>query len=215
MTNSKVQRKDVPGDLEIQRELKNAEKIKDPYLRARAKAIVGLLETGKRRGEIAPLLIEDLWTTETLLIVRFTLEKKRRKDLRTIQVKKSFSLENPHAKNILLYLEAVKLAAPDTKFLFPSGHAVFGQVYIIDGSRHLTGKEIWRTIKRLNKKDWPHLHRERRAVKVIDRDVAEFGEAKLETVYRVKKVLDLEKEDTAWNYIRRHEVQKVEEEPII
>jgi len=76
----------------------------------------------------------------------------------------------------------------------------------------LKPQEIWRILKALNPKDWPHLHRERRAVKRIRADERKYGEAKIETVYAVKRILDLERETTAWNYIRRHETQRVEEQ---
>ena len=210
MTNVKVSRKDVPNDQEILQEIARANQIKKPYFRLRARATIALLETGKRRSELAALKISDLTTDNDYLYVQFTVRKKRKKSERVLQRTKKFSLSSPYAQMILEYIDYLKNEIK-TEFMYPSGHNVFDN-YIIDPSQPLKSQEIWRIVKSLNPKDWPHLHRERRAVKVIRRDEKRFGAARLETVYKIRSVLDLEREQTAYNYIRRHETQRVEEE---
>lgn len=127
------------------------------------------------------------------------------------RVTKKFELTSLQAQMIIEYIEFLKEHVKGN-FVYPSGKSLFGELFIFDGSKHLKSQAIWRIIKALNEKDWPHLHRERRAVKVIRADEAKFGQANLETVYRIKNRLDLEREQTAYNYIRRHETQRVEEE---
>jgi len=212
MTNAKIQRKDVPSDKEIDSMTSKADEIKNDFFRLRAKATVALLETGKRRSELASLEKNDITTDTKYLYVRFTVVKKRKKNISTLQRTKKFDKDSRFAKMIIEYLDFLNKHFPNCKYIYPSGKSVFGLTYSIDPNKHLKGQEIWRIIKALNPNDWPHLHRERRAVKVIRADEARFGEAKLETVYRVKNVLDLERENTAYNYIRRHETQKVEEQ---
>lgn len=210
MTNVKVFRKDVPNDQEILLEIGRANQLKNPYFRLRAKAVIALLETGKRRSEIASLKVSDIWHDTEYLYVRFTVRKKRKKTETVLQRTKKYNLNSQYAKMILEYLKFLKDKVK-TEYIFPSGHNVFDS-YVIDPTRQLKPQEIWRIVKQLNAKDWPHLHRERRAVKVIRKDERNFGAARLETVYKIRNILDLEREQTAYNYIRRHETQKVEDE---
>jgi integrase len=211
MTNVKVQRKDVISDQEVQAELSKADNLAE-FFRLRAKAVIALLETGKRRTEIASLERADVSHDDKSLFVRFTVVKKRKKNVRVLQRTKRFRLSSQWSRFILEYIHYIDEKYPNSKFMFPRIHAIFGQTLIVDENAHCTGQQIWRIVKQLNPNDWPHLHREKRAVKEIRADEAKFGEAKLETVYRVRNVLDLERETTAYNYIRRFEVQRVEEE---
>ena len=212
MTNVKVKRKDVPDDNEIKQELAQASLIKNTYPKLRAKAVVSLLETGKRRSEIASLKKEDLTTDEKYLYVRFTVRKKRKKSENILQRIKKFDLNSQHSIILQEYLAFLSQEMPNTEYIFPRGHCLFGQSYIFDYTKPIKPQEIWRIVKSLNSQDWPHLHRERRAVKVIRADEKKYGQANLETVYRIKTRLDLEREQTAYNYIRRHETQRVEDE---
>lgn len=221
MTNVKVKRKDVIGDKELSSMILNAAKLPTEYTQLRAKAVLSLLETGKRRSEIASLKLKtgseqnqesDLWTDNAFLYVRFTVRKKRKKNLIILQRTKKFSLDSQYAKMIQEYLAYLEANMPNAEYLFPRAHCVFGQTWLFDFTKPIEPQEIWRIVKNLNKKDWPHLHRERRAVKTIRADEKKFGSANLETVYRIKRHLDLQTEQSAYNYISRHETQKVEEE---
>jgi len=212
MTNVKVPRKDVISDSELELMEKKADQIQEPYFKLRAKAVLSLLETGKRRAELASLEVSDITEDQVFLYVRFTVVKKRKKSERTLQRTKKFSRDSKWAQYIRAYLDFLKREYPESKFVFPLGRFRFGSGYVVDPKQHIRPQEIWRIVKNLNPDDWPHQHRERRAVRVIRADEAKFGEAKLETVYRIRNVLDLEREQTAYNYIRRHETQKVEEE---
>jgi len=213
MTNVKNKSKDVITDEEVDRMLTKADTLPTTFFQLRAKATLALLETGKRRSEIAALEKADITSDSQYLYVRFTVVKKRKKNLRSLQRVKKFDKKSKWAGHILAYLEFLANKYPDTKFVFPRGCALFGKgYYLIVPEKRATGQEIWRIVKSLNPDDWPHQHRERRAVKVIRADEQKYGEAKLETVYRVKNVLDLERETTAYNYIRRFETQRAEEE---
>jgi integrase len=212
MTRVKVERKDDLTDEEIKQELITASKIKNLYRRRRAQAVIALLETGKRRSEIASLKKEDVTQDEKYLYVRFTVRKKRKKSENILQRTKKFNINSDYSIILQRYLAFLSEKIPSTEYLFPKGHCIFGHSYTIDPKQPINPKEIWRIVKQLNPRDWPHLHRERRAVKVIKADEKKFGQANLDTVYRIKRCLDLEREQTAYNYINRHETQKVEDE---
>lgn len=211
MTNVKNKSKTVITDQEIDQELQKANDFSD-FRKLRAKATVALAETGKRRSEIASLERKDISIDDMFLYVQFTVVKKRKKNLRTLQRTKKFRKDSKWAKLILEYLAYLNEHYPNCKYVYPRIHSIFGQTNIIDETQHASGQEIWRIIKSLNPNDWPHQHRERRAVKVIRNAEAKRGQADLNTVYQVRDVLDLERETTAYNYIRRFQTQRVEEE---
>jgi integrase len=211
VTNVKTKSKGVISDQEVEQELQKAEALPQ-FFKLRAKATVALLETGKRRSEIAGLEKSDLSIDDMFLYVRFTVVKKRKKNIRTLQRTKKYRKDSKWAKLILEYLAYLDEHYPNCKYLYPLGHNLFGQNYLVDETKHASGQEIWRILKTLNPNDWPHQHREKRAVKVIRTAEAKRGQADLNTVYQVRDVLDLERETTAYNYIRRFQTQRVEEE---
>jgi len=212
MTNVKVQRKTVLSKEEKETMLQKCDKLKFEFLRLRAKAVLGLLETGKRRSEIVSLGIDDLKVEGNYLYVTFTVVKKRKKNVITKSRTKKYPLSSEYAKHILTYQVYVKQHYPHCRWLFPSGTCVFGTVYAVDPTKHLAGQEIWRIIRALNPEDWPHLHRETRAAQIVKADEKRLGEATLETVFRVQRSLDLERETTAWNYIKRYGTEKIASE---
>jgi len=212
MTNVKVDRKDVISDQEVNQMLSVADKLSSLFFKLRAKATLALLETGKRRSEIASLERPDITMDSKFLYVRFTVVKKRKKNIRTLQRIKKFTVDSQWAQYIIEYLRFLENEFQGSKYVYPSVRYFFGKGYVMNPTEHAKPQEIWRIVKKLNEEDWPHQHREKRAVKVIRADESRFGECKLETVYRVRNALDLERETTAYNYIRRFETQKVEEE---
>lgn len=212
LTNVKVNRKDVPTDEEIKQELEKAATFQSIYKRRRTQAIIALLETGKRRSEIASLKREDVSKDSEYLYVRFTVRKKRKKSENILQRTKKYLLTSGYAIMILRYLDYLDEKVSGSTYLFPAIRCCYGRAFSLDKTKPITGKQVWRIIKEVNSQDWPHLHRERRAVKVIRADEKKYGQANLETVYRIKTRLDLEREQTAYNYIRRHETQRVDDE---
>jgi integrase len=213
MTNVKEKTKEVITDQEVQNELQEAEKLPE-FFRLRAKATLALLETGKRRSEIVSLEKTDITQDDSYLYVRFTVMKKRKKNIRTLQRVKKFARSSNWATMIVEYLDYLKERWPDSKFVYPAIRSIFGFSMLLDNSKHAEPQEIWRIVKTLNPNDWPHQHREKRAVKVIRNAEAKRGSADLNTVYQVRDVLDLERETTAYNYIRRFQTQRVEDEEI-
>ncbi|MHA1483468.1 MAG: hypothetical protein ACTSQA_08555 [Candidatus Heimdallarchaeaceae archaeon] len=210
MTNVKVYRKTVPDNQEIDDMIFEAQQIRNPYFKHRALATIAYLQTGKRQSEIASLEVKDHSQDDDYLYVTFTLRKKRKKNIFLIQSTKKYKLTSRYAIFILDYLRFLEEKV-HTEFIYPSGRNVF-DCYVIDKNKMANPKLVYRIVKQLNPKAWTHLFREKRAVEVIRADEKKFGRATLETVYRVMRVLDLKSESSAWNYIRRHEVQKVEEE---
>jgi hypothetical protein len=119
---------------------------------------------------------------------------------------KKVSVGDKYARLILEYVAYLNEKHPTAQFLFPSGHTVFGQTYIVIGDRPLSGRQLLNLIKPLNRKAWLHLFRELRGKEIAEEDPSIAG------VYKVKESLDLENEETAWRYIRRFGVQEVKAE---
>jgi len=162
MTNAKVQRKDVLSLEEINGMLEKANKIKSQYFRLRAKALVGLFKTGKRRQEVATLEVSDLKVEASFVYITFTVVKKRKKKVLASRRTKRFPLNNEYAQYIMEYWNYMKKKYPKAQFLFPSVTSVFGQALAIHDDKHLSGRQILRIIKHLNPKAWCHLFRETR-----------------------------------------------------
>ena len=221
MTNVLVSRKDVIGDQEILDELAKANMIQDAFKRLRARAVIALLESGKRANELAALEASDITEDQRFLYVRFTLSKKRKtkaqkeKAIQLLQRTKTYNISSDMAQIIREYLSFLKQKHPGVKHLFPRLHYVFGNLVSVDLNQHMNRLEIWRTVKALNPNDWAHQHRERRAVKVIQQHQKLFGKATVETIFTIKTVLDLKEAATAYRYIERYEVQKVEETDLV
>jgi hypothetical protein len=216
MTNPKVDRKDVLSMDEVDMMLDRADVIKDEYFRLRAKALVSVFKTGKRRASVSTLEMDDLEVRGDFLYLTFTVVKKRKKRVLSKRRTKRFPLSSRYAQYILAYWRWMREHHPECKYLFPSTHNVFGLSVSFSQSRHLSGRQILRIIKNLNEKAWCHLFRETRGAEIVKRDEAEKGQAGLETVFKVKMGLDLERETTAWNYVRRFmtETIRTEEETI-
>jgi len=119
---------------------------------------------------------------------------------------KKVAVEDKYAKLILEYLEWSKRHNPEGVWLFPSGKAVF-EHYVILNDTCLSGRQLLRIIKPLNKKLWLHLFREMKGAKT-----ARDSGNNIVGVYAVKETLDLERETTAWNYVHRYASQEMKPE---
>lgn len=212
MTNAKTQRKDVLSDREIEAMIAEAEKIKSHYFRLRAKALVSLFITGKRREEVATLETADLEVKEGFLYITFMVVKKRKKKVLATRRIKRFPVESKYAQYIMDYQSWMKKNHPECKYLFPSVTSVFGLGLAFHKDKHLSGRQILRVIKQLNPKAWCHLFRETRGAEVVRADERKRGEASLLTIYRVQRALDLERATTAMNYINRYATETIERE---
>jgi len=211
MTNVKVDRKDVLSPREVEAMLERANETGNEYFRLRAKAVVSLFKTGKRRAEISSLEVKDLKVEAGYLYVTFSVVKKRKKNVVTTRRTKRFPLTSVYSQHILAYWEYMKKNHPNCKYLFPSVHNVFGLDLAFSLDQHLSGRQILRIVKALNPNAWCHLFRESRGAEVVQADERKEG-VSIFTVYRVKHALDLEKETTAWNYINRYATETIETE---
>jgi len=119
---------------------------------------------------------------------------------------KRVNTRDRYAKMVLEYSDYLNEYIPKAKFLFPSGKRVF-QNYFVVSDDHLSGRQLLRLIKPLNEKMWLHLLRETKGAE-ISRDLG----MNITAVTEVKNMLDLEKEETAWNYVRRYAVQEAKTE---
>jgi len=210
-TNAKVDRKDVLSTQEIEAMFKKADQLKHEYFRLRAKALVSIFRTGKRRAEVATLEKTDIKTREGFLEITFTVVKKRKKKVLSTRRTKKFRLSSQYAKHILAYLAYLKRRYPKCKFLFPRLQSVFGQAFFLYEDKHLSGRQILRIIKQLDPNAWCHLFRETRGAEIVKGDERK-GRLSIFTAYRVKHALDLERETTAWNYMSRYAEEVIETE---
>lgn len=204
MTNVKVDRKDVISDRELESTLKEADKLPKMFFILRAKALVSILgRTGKRRAEVARLEREDVKIKGDNLSLTFVLVKKRKKSVITRRREKQIPVTDPLAQCIIQHWEWMKKNHPECRYLFPQTRSVFGKTLAFYNDRHISGRHVLRIIKQLNPNAWCHLFRETVGAEVVKNDPTLIG------VFKVMMRLDLEKETTAWNYMRRYAVDLI------
>jgi hypothetical protein len=116
---------------------------------------------------------------------------------------KSIGLEDKYARFIMEYASFMDQHYNQAVYLFPSGMSVFGQSYLIFPNEHLSGRQLLRLIKPLNETAWLHLFRETKGAEIAK----EHGRT-LTSIYEVKDTLDLEREETAYRYVKRYAAQK-------
>jgi integrase len=209
MTNpslERAKRKDIIGMPEFQAMIMKAETL--PYFFSiRLIALLCLLRlTGKRRGEIAKLETQDFDVQTSLINVTFTLEKKRRGSVMSHRVTKGLPINDPLTTPILDYLNHLRSLDPVPKFFFPSGHAVFGAGYVIEGDQHLTGRMILNLVRQVSDNAWPHLFRETVGAEIVKNDPTIIG------VFKVKQRLDHEDLKTSMGYLQRYAVDVIDRE---
>ncbi|MFA5455901.1 MAG: hypothetical protein WC272_11365 [Sulfurimonas sp.] len=116
-------------------------------------------------------------------------------------------LTDKYALLILDYFQYVTEHYPDSKFLFPSGKALFGNCnltkecanYMIFPDKSLSGRQILNIIKELDAQVWTHLFRKQKGTETAKK----YGRT-LEAVYMVKDTLDLSRVETAMHYIEEN-----------
>lgn len=206
MTNVKIDRKDVIRDKEFQAMLEKARETPEEYFRLRALALLSIFRRfGKRRSEVGALECNDLTIKGENLSITFTVVKKRKKSKIAKRREKQVPLSDPLSHHIIKYWNWMRINQPRCKYLFPSTRSVFGGPLIFYENKHISGRQLLRIIKKLNPKAWCHLFRETVGAEIVKEDPSLIG------VYKVMMRLDLEKETTAWNYMRRHAVDVVKE----
>jgi integrase len=142
--------------------------------------------------------LEAQWKLWQLTELGFSVKEEKRT--------KRVLISDKWAKMILEYVDYLKAHNPEGIYLFPSGKAVFDN-YIILNDKSLSGRQLLRLIKPLNKKLWLHLFREMKGAEIA-RDLGN----NLTALTTVKQTLDLENEETAYRYIERYSVQEMKPE---
>jgi site-specific recombinase XerD len=197
--NSKLrtERQTVITEEEFEEALFEANKITDTFLKLRARALLCLLRlSGKRRGEIAQLPLDNLKAEDKFLKVTFILEKKRKGHVLQKQALKSIPLSEPLSKPILEYLEYLTGLNPKPKFFLPRAKSVFGKV-TINTESHIGGRQVFNIVRGLSQTIWPHLFRETVASDIIKKDNS------IISAFRVQRRLDLEDFRTGFSYLKR------------
>ena len=203
MTNVLKANKEKPllSNKELEAMFTRAEALPEGQM-LRAKATLVFLECGKRRGEIVKLQREDITLDEQKqnLQITFTLLKKRKKH--AVKRTKNLPAMSPYAQDVIKYMQWLETHKPGSRWVYPSPFS----------DHHANSMLIYRIVKQLDMNDWPHQHRERRAVKVLRADELKYGTANLQTIFKVQEALDLEKEATAYDYINRYGIKKAIED---
>jgi site-specific recombinase XerD len=193
----RMQRQKVITEEEFEEALYNAEHIPNEFLRLRAKAVLCLLRlTGKRRGEIAVLPLENFKVEKGFLNITFILEKKRKGHVLQKLFTKSVSLNHPLVRPILQYLEYLNSMKPKPKFFLPQAKPVFGYI-IINPEKHISGRQVFNIVRECSETIWPHLFRETVASDIIKEDDS------IISAFKVQRRLDLEDTLTGLRYLKR------------
>jgi hypothetical protein len=194
---ARFDRSTVISDEEFNEALTNADNLESEYFRLRAKAVLSLMRlTGKRRGEIAQVPIDNFKTEGGFLNVTFILEKKRKGNVLQKLSTKSLPLTDELTKHILRYLAYLDALETRPLFWLPSGRSVFGN-YILILDKHLTGREVFNIVRSCTESFWPHLNRETVAADIISQDNSIIA------AFKVQRRLDLENFVTGFNYLKR------------
>ena len=190
----------VISDLELQDMLNAADKIKEQFYRLRAKAVIALFRlSGKRRGELAMLELNDFTIEKNLLNVLFHLEKKRKNSPPKKRIAiKSFLLSDPLTAYVLEYVDHLKTLTPVPKYFLPRTVSVFGTSFVIMENEHLTGRQVLRIIRQVSEASWCHLFRETKGADCIKLDPTVTG------AFLVQDTLDLERIETGYAYMKRY-----------
>lgn len=122
----------------------------------------------------------------------------------------SISLSDKYATPINAYVDWIRhnnqlnsIFDKPVKYLFPSGKSVFGETYIINREKPLSGSQLLRIIKALKRDVWLHLFRETKGA-----EIAKAYGRNLTAISQVRDGLDLENEETAYRYVRRYVAKK-------
>lgn len=205
-SDSRENRQTMISEIEFQDALNHAKEIKNDFLRLRALAILSVLRlTGKRRGEIAILPLENLKPEGRFLNVSFILEKKRKEKVLQKLATKSLQLSDTLTQNIMAYLEYLKKLEPKPKFWLPRAKSVFGSIIVLTDS-HISGRQVFNIVRGLSETIWPHLFRETVASDVIKQDNSIIA------AFKVQRRLDLADFRTGFNYLKRFATDVIERE---
>lgn len=199
-------RQTVITDIEFNESLEKASRIENKYFRLRALAVLSIFRlTGKRRGEIAMIPLDNFKKERRTLHVTFILLKKRKGTVLKKLSTKTLSLRDPLTKHILNYLAYLRGMNPVPKYWLPSGKNIFGNYIIIPGD-HLKGREVFNIVRECTDSFWPHLCRETAAADIVKRDDSIIA------AFKIQRRLDLDDMRTGFNYLRRFATDKIERE---
>ena len=199
-------RQNVITEEEFEEAIYNAEQIPNEFLRLRACAVLCLLRlTGKRRGEIAMLPLDNFKTEKEFLKITFILEKKRKeKTLQKISTK-SIPLSDPFTKPIIEYLNYLSKQKPKPKFWLPRAKSVFGTIIMIP-EEHIGGRQVFNIVRGCSETIWCHLFRETVASDIVKQDNSIIA------AFKVQRRLDLEDYRTGFRYVKRFAEDVIERE---
>jgi hypothetical protein len=115
--------------------------------------------------------------------------------VKKIEALKETSLDTPFVEHIVKYWKYMKTVNPKSQYLFPNGKAIFSQ-YQIDYAAPIEPQSLLLIVQDLDPDLWMHLYRKTKGT-----EIAKAYGRTIDAVGKVKKVLNLEREETAWRYI--------------
>jgi integrase len=200
-------RKDVIGDEEFATMMDKADKLTPMIHRLRTRALLCMLRlTGKRRGEIANLSLYDFRSTENMLNVTFTLEKKRKGSVMKRSVVKGLPLDDPLTGPIIEYLNLLQQLDPIPLYFMVRTFNLFGNGWGFDPDNHLGGRQVLNLLRQVSDMAWPHLFRETVGAEIIKGDPTIIG------IFKVKQRLDHEDLKTSMGYLQRYATDVIRRE---
>lgn len=210
MTNvqgDKKHRDDVIRLPEFQEMLEKAgDHEKHPYYLIRDIAILCILWlTGKRADEVASIPLHNVKITGDTLDIAFVVGKKRTIARYSTRAK-AIPLEDPYAKPVLDYYRHMMENHPDCRHLFPSTrYSNLDGSVTLNPAKSLRRTTVWRIVVAAGEETWPHLFRETVGARVVER----HGDT-INSLFAVKRRLDLERLDTAMRYVERYATEKLD-----
>lgn len=201
---ARMNRQTVIEDSEFSEAMNKADELKETFFRLRARAVLCLLRlTGKRRGELAMLPLDNFKVEGEFLLVTFILEKKRKGNVLQKLSTKQISLSDPLTRPIIEYLAYLKTF--QVSWFLPRASSPFGSTVVII-NEHVSGRQVFNMVRSLGENLWPHLFRETAAADVIKQDNSIMG------AFKVQRRLDLEDTQTGFNYLKRFAYDLIQRE---
>ena len=178
-----------------------------PYYFYRVKGFCSIARrTGKRKAELGLLRFQDIEIDPDYIRFIFTLKKKRKDTVYYIRSPpKLVERGDVISSWITGYLEYLKAIYPEAYWVFPvTRYSRLTETFTVYPEKRLRERQLLNIVKRLDPSLWCHLFRDSMGADIVKRH-----KGNIVAVFDVQNVLDLEKTETAFRYLRRYGEQVI------